>query len=75
MILHCLQIPSDPNSSAFLHLVPAVGHKSRAGEQAHAACHPFPWFLTSDALKGLGLGGDLFQKEGDAALTPVLFQG
>lgn len=39
------------------------------------ACHPFPWFPMTVALQGLGLGGDLFQKEKDAALTPLLPAG
>lgn len=39
------------------------------------ACHPFPWFPMTVALKGLGLGGDLFQKEKDAAVTPLLPAG
>ena len=34
--------------------------------------HPFPWFLVTVALEGLGLGGNLFQKEKDAVLAPLL---
>lgn len=35
------------------------------------ASHPFPWFPATIALEGSGLGGNLFQKEKDAALTPL----
>lgn len=36
------------------------------------ASRPFPWFPVTIALEGSGLGGDLFQKEKDAALTPLV---
>lgn len=56
VILRCLKIPNDPNSPAFLRLVPDVGHKSRAGVQAHAVtCLP-PVSMVSHDCCSQGLG-------------------
>lgn len=73
--LRCLEIPNEPQQPQTSASRPQMWDINQGQECRHTlsrAGRPFPWFPATIALEGSGFGGDLFQKEKDAALTPLL---